>query len=119
MVHLLKRADAFIGGAGLEWRDHCRVAKKRALKIQFTRGQPYRVQLYRELIAIARATLAYLDQASACLASARDPFVELWQSHVRHYRPLIECMIRQSERGELAGELVLASKKLVSLSNRM
>jgi IS5 family transposase len=59
MVRLLKRADNLVGGAG-SWRDHCRAAKKRARKIQFTRGRPNRVQLYRELIAITRATLAYL-----------------------------------------------------------
>src|SRR4029453_275571 len=46
MVRLLKRADGLIGGAGLAWRDHCRAAKKRARKIQFTRGRPNRVQLY-------------------------------------------------------------------------
>ncbi|WP_363620594.1 transposase [Mesorhizobium sp.] len=51
MVRLLKRADTLVGGAG-SWRDHCRAAKKRARKIQFTRGRPNRVQLYRELIAI-------------------------------------------------------------------
>jgi IS5 family transposase len=59
--------------------------------------------------------LVYLEQASACLASAPDPFVDLWQSQVRHYRPLIERIIRQSERRVLAGEPVPASEKLVSL----
>jgi IS5 family transposase len=115
MVRLLKRADALMGGAGLEWRDRCRAAKKRARKIQFTRGRPNRVQLYRELIAIARATLASLEQASVCLASAANPSVDLWQSQVRHYRPLIERIIRQSERRVLTGEPVPASEKLVSL----
>lgn len=40
-------APAEVGGAGLAWRDHCRAARKRAHKIQFTRGRPNRVQLYR------------------------------------------------------------------------
>jgi IS5 family transposase len=115
MVRLLKQADALIGGAGLAWRDHCRAAKKRARKIQFTRGRPNRLQLYRGLIAIARATLAYLRQAVARLAVATDPCVELWQARVRHYRPLIERIIKQSERRVLAGEPVPAGEKLVSL----
>lgn len=68
MVRLLKQADALAGGAGLGWRDHCRAAKKHARKIQFTRGRPDRVQFYRELIAIACATLAYLKQATERLA---------------------------------------------------
>ncbi|ANN61450.1 ISNCY family transposase [Mesorhizobium loti] len=115
MVRLLKQAGALAGGAGLAWRDHCRAAKKRARKIQFTRGRPNRVQLYRELIAITRATLAYLRQAAAQLAVARSPLVELWQAQLCHYRPLIERIITQSERRVLAGELVPASDKLVSL----
>jgi transposase, IS5 family len=115
MARLLKRADALIGGAGLTWRNHCRAAKKRAHKIQFTRGRPNRVQLYRELIAIARATLAYLRAAAARLPVATDPFIDLWQAQVCHYRPLIEQIIAQSERRVLAGEPVPASEKLVSL----
>jgi transposase, IS5 family len=115
MVRLLKRADTLIGGTGLEWRDHCRAAKKRARKIQFTRGRPNRVQLYRELIAITRTTLADLTQASERLAVATTPPIALWQIQVRHYRPLVERIIRQSERRVLAGEPVAAGEKLVSL----
>jgi len=77
MVRLLKRADTLVGG--LAWRDHCRAAKKRARKVQFTRGRPNRVQLYRELIAITRTTLAYLNQASECLAVATNPSIVPWQ----------------------------------------
>lgn len=98
MVRLLKQADILAGGTNLVWRDHCRAAKKRARKIQFTRGRPNRVQLYRELIAITRTTLAYLEQASAYLTGAADPFIDLWQGQVRRYRPLIERIITQSER---------------------
>ncbi len=90
-------------------------AKKRARKIQFTRGRPNRVQLYRELIAIARTTLAYLDQASERLAVAINPSIAPWQIEARHYRPLIERVIIQSERRVLAGETVPAGEKLVSL----
>jgi IS5 family transposase len=115
MVRLLKRADILIGGTGLAWRDHCRAAKKRARKIQFTRGRPNRVQLYRELIAITRTTLAYLTQASERLAVATTPPIALWQIQVRHYRPLVERIIRQSERRVLAGEPVAAGEKLISL----
>jgi IS5 family transposase len=115
MVRLLKQADALVGGAGLAWRNHCRAAKKRARKVQFTRGRPNRVQLYRELIAVTRATLAYLQQAAARLVATISPLVELWQAQVCHYRPLIERIITQSERRVLAGEPVPASEKLVSL----
>jgi IS5 family transposase len=115
MVRLLKKADALIGAAGSVWRDHCRAAKKRARNIQFTRGRPNRVQLYRELIAIARATLGYLEQASERLAIASTPAITVWQLQVCHHRPLIERIVGQSERRVLGGEQVPATEKLVSL----
>jgi transposase, IS5 family len=58
MVRLLREAQAWAGRTGLAWRDHRRAAKKRARDLQFTRGRPRRVQLYRELIRATRATLA-------------------------------------------------------------
>ena len=102
-------------GSGLAWCDHRRAAKKRARKIQFTRGRPNRVQLYRELIAITYASVAYLEQATERLAVASTPLIAQWQARVGHYRPLIERIIRQSERRVLAGEQVAAGDKLVSL----
>ena len=119
MVRLLREADGLAGRARLSWRDHRRAAKKRARAIEFTRGRPRRVPLYRELIRITRATLAYLEQAAAQLATmtgwAADLAVALWQTKVEHYRPLIERVIAQSARRVLAGEAVAASDKLVSL----
>ena len=115
MVRLLEQADALAGNAGLAWRDHRRAAKKRAYAIQFTRGRPQRVQMYRELIKITRATLAYLQQAAVRLVVAADLLVEFWQAQVRRYQPLIEQIIAQSERRVLAGEPVPAGEKLVSL----
>jgi transposase, IS5 family len=115
MVRLLREAEGLVGRAGLCWRDHRRAAKKRARDIQFTRGRPRRVQLYRELIRTTRATLAYLQQAAAQLATTADWAVALWQAKADHYRPLIEQIIAQTERRVLAGEPVPAGAKLVSL----
>ena len=115
MVRLLQEADSLTGGTGRGWRNHCRAAKKRWRAIEFTRGRPQRVQLYRELIKITRATLAYLRGAAAELAPARSPAVALWQARVCHYRPLVEQIITQTERRVLAGETVPARDKLVSL----
>ncbi|MGO4843385.1 ISNCY family transposase, partial [Rhizobiaceae sp. 2RAB30] len=82
MVRLLRRADTLIGGSGSGWHDHCRAAKKRAHKIQFTRGRPNRVELYRELIRIACTTLAYLKQAGERLAVPSTPQIAVWQLQV-------------------------------------
>jgi transposase, IS5 family len=115
MVRLLQEANGLFGRAGLVWRDHRRAAKKRARDIQFTRGRPRRVQLYRELISTTRTTLAYLQQAAAQLMTRADGAARLWLARVDHYGPLIERVIAQSERRVLAGQPVPASDKLVSL----
>jgi transposase, IS5 family len=115
MVRLLKAAEAWLGGIGRAWRDHRRAAKKRWRAIEFTRGRPKRVPLYRELIRITRATLAYLRRAAVQLGGAADPPVALWQRQVRHYAPLIEQIITQTERRVLASEPVPAGEKVVSL----
>jgi IS5 family transposase len=114
MTRLLNEADALSGGT-VVWRNHRRAAKKRARAIQFTRGRPNRLQHYRELIKIARVTLTYLDQAAEQLRQAADPMVALWQAERLHYGPLIERIIRQSERRVLCDEKVPASEKIVSL----
>src|SRR3954452_23445769 len=115
MVRLLKQAQAWMGEVARAWRDHRRAAKKRWRAIAFTRGRPKRVPLYRELIEIARKTLASLRDAAARLAGTSSPAVALWQAKVRYYEPLIERVIAQSERRVLCGEAVPARDKLVSL----
>ena len=115
LVRLLRDADTLIGG-NLVWRDHRRAAKKRARSIKFTRGRPNRVEHYRELLKLTRATLAYADQATAQLWQVPDPMaVTLWQGEFHHYRPLVERIIAQTERRVLKGEAVAASEKIVSL----
>src|SRR5277367_859934 len=114
MVRLLKAADALVGA--LVWRSHRRAAKKRAHAIEYARDRPTRIQLYRELIKLTRATLAYADQATTQLWHASDPIdAALWQAEFRHYRPLIERIVAQTERRVLHGEAVPAAEKIVSL----
>jgi IS5 family transposase len=115
MARLLKGADALTGGR-LVWRDHRRAAKKRARVIEYARDRLKRVPHYRALIKLTRATLAYADQAAAQIWQASDPMAAtLWQAEFRHYRPLIERIIGQTERRVLRGEAVAANEKIVSL----
>jgi len=114
MVRLLRVADTLIGHR-LVWRDHRRAAKKRARAIAYARVRSNRVPHYRELIKLTRATLAYVDQAAAQVSQALDPATAPWQAEFRHYRPLIERVIRQTERRVLHGETVAANEKIVSL----
>jgi IS5 family transposase len=114
MVRLLKGADALVGG--LVWRDHRRAAKRRARAIEYARNRPTRVPLYRELIKLTRATLAYADQAATQLWQASDPIAAaLWQAEFRHYHPLIGRIVAQTERRVLHGRAIAANEKIVSL----
>jgi IS5 family transposase len=68
------------------------------------------------LIKLAQATLAYADQAATLLWQASDPMAAaLWQAEFRHYRPLIERIVAQTERRVLHGEAIAANEKIVSL----
>jgi transposase, IS5 family len=117
MARLLMEAGSLAGGfVRIAWHDHRRAAKRRARAIQFSRGRPKRVQQYRELIKITRATLTYVEQAATQLWQVPGPMrVALWQAELCHYRPLIERIIWQTERRVLCGEAVPAGEKIVSL----
>src|SRR5438874_7732325 len=115
MVRLLKQASALPGAPSIIWRNHRRLAKKRALAIQYSRGKAQKAKLYRELIAATRATVSTLEHAAQRLAAGATIQAELWLGQVRHYLPLIERIITQAERRVLAGEAVPSGEKLVSL----
>jgi transposase, IS5 family len=115
MVRLLKQASALPGAPSIIWRNHRRLAKKRALAIQYSRGKAQKAKLYRELIAATRATVSTLEHAVQRLAAGATIKVELWLGQVRHHLPLIERIITQAERRVLAGEAVPSGEKLVSL----
>ena len=115
MVRLLKQASALPGAPSIIWRNHRRLAKKRALAIQYSRGKAQKAKLYRELIAATRATLSTLEHAAQRLAAGATIQAELWLGQVRHYLPLIERIITQAERRVVAGEAVPSGEKLVSL----
>lgn len=112
MVRLLRQAGVVL--PDLAWRDHSRVAKKRARAIEYSRGNN-RQRLYRELLAKTRATLAYLGDAMAQLADDPAPVVAAWRAEAEHFVPLVERVIDQTERRVLHDEAVPAADKLVSL----
>ena len=115
MTRLLEQAMAIPGAPAIVWRNHRRLAKKRALAIQYSRGKARKAQLYRDLISATRATVAALQHAAQRLTACVSIEAELWRSQLRHYLPLIERVIDQAERRVLAGEAVPAGEKLVSL----
>jgi IS5 family transposase len=115
MTRLLEQASTFPGAPAIVWRNHRRLAKKRALAIQYSRGKARKAKLYRDLIAATRATVAALQQAAQRLTACASIAAELWRCQLRYYLPLIERLIAQAERRVFAGEAVPAGEKLVSL----
>ncbi len=114
LARLLRAAEDLV--KSIQWRDHRRAAKKRARTIEYARDRLTRIRNYRELIRLARSTLGYADQAAARVSRAANPIAAiLWQAEFRHYRPLIERVIGQTERRVLHGEAVPAGEKIVSL----
>lgn len=114
MVRLLRRAVALPGGTALHWRDHQRLARKRALAIRYSRGKEKKAVLYRDLIAATEACVAAIRRAVQCL-QATSPEAMLWHLEADHYLVLIERVIHQARRRVVEGESVPAGEKLVSL----
>src|SRR4051812_12230090 len=63
MVRLLKQASALPGAPAIVWRNRRRLAKRRALAIQHSRGKEQKAKLYRGLFAATRATVTALQGA--------------------------------------------------------
>ena len=117
-MRLLEGAEAIAGGVvTIAYRNHQRVAKKRTRAIRYTRGKDKKAALYRDLITVTRNTLRYVEEASLRLSDPRiDPLARTaWQTQLEHYKPLIECVIDQTERRVFKGEPVPAAQKIVSI----
>lgn len=69
MVRLLKQAETLLGATPFTWRNHRRLAKKRAAAIQYSRGKRQKAKLYRDLITATRATMASLRLAAQHLVA--------------------------------------------------
>ncbi len=117
MVRLLAEAKAMSGAAAIDFRNHRRLAKKRARAIVYTRGKDKKARLYRDLLKATTNTLAYLEQAERVLrtALAGRPPAAPWHAEVEHYKPLIKQVIEQAQRRVLQGERVPVSEKIFSI----
>jgi len=115
MVRLLKNASALPGAEPGVWRNHRRLAKKRAFAIQHARGAEKKAKLYRDLISATRATMTALERAGEHLIACAVIDAEVLRGQIKHYLPLVARIIDQTERRVFAGESVPAGEKLVSL----
>ncbi len=111
LVRLLQHAEALVGAPELVWRNHSRVAKKRARMIRYTRGKEKQLPLYKDLVRVTEDTLDYVHQARLQLtaANAFGTGFEQWLAQVKHYKPLIERVItRYLAIGTKGGQTIMA-----------
>jgi IS5 family transposase len=115
MVRLLKQAETLLGATPFTWRNHRRLAKKRAAAIQYSRGKRRKAKLYRDMITATRATMASLRLAAQHLLASGSIEAVALRHQAEQYLPLIERVIDQAERRVFGGEAVPSSEKLVSI----
>jgi len=117
LVRLMQWAEELPGAPRLAWRNHSRMAKKRARTIRYTRGKEKKTPLYRDLVRVTEKSLAYVRQAQLRLTAAKafGQSFEVWRAQVEHYAPLIERIVEQTRRRVFAGEKVAAKDKLLSV----
>lgn len=113
MTRLLDAARKLPGGVAVTWRNHGRLARKRALAIRYSRGKDRKARLYKDLVAATQATIAAVRRVEQSLDFSIESTA--WRGQVEHYLPLIERVIDQTRRRVFAGEVVPSSEKLVSL----
>jgi transposase, IS5 family len=104
------------------FRNRTRSAKRFSRKIgelagrrSETTGADARVPLYQQVLTVARASLRQAQQVRAVLATAEGKVAERVRSHLDRFQPLLQQIIRQTERRVLEGQKVPASEKVLSL----
>lgn len=118
LARIMKRAQKTFG---LAFVNHRLRAKRRALEIINAKSADKRKPLYRDLLAITEETLgqaeaiaAELDQAQ-CTDTKKLVLAMALAAEIRHFVPLVNQVLSQTERRILRDESVPATEKVVSI----
>ena len=74
LTRLLREAGEALGRERIEYRNHCRAAKRRALEIPSRRGAKRRAGSYRKLLRLTAQTMGYVEAAMPRVRAARAPW---------------------------------------------
>lgn len=99
----------------VSYRNHRKVAKRRALAISNAKRAKARVPLYVELLKVTNKTLGYARRTVAALDMRKHPLASAYAEQLRHFVALAERVVEQTERRVVRGESVPAEEKLVSI----
>lgn len=118
MVRLILEAVKLPGVTGFNFRNHTRVAKKRAHQILNTKGmEKDKVDLYDDLLKVTSATLNYFNEAhiKVCDSCTDERKKARWLSKYEQFKPLIQKAIDQTQRRVFTEEKVSAGEKIFSI----
>jgi len=96
---------------GLEFSDHTRAAKRRAMEINYARRKEKRQKPYRQLVRLTKRTLEYAADAHKAL----DGTIPGLEVQLGVLLDLGQRVINQTERRVFQGESVPAEEKIVSI----
>lgn len=118
LTRLLREAREFVA---IEFTNHHKRAKRRAMAIQHAAKAEQRVPLYKDLVKVAENTVASarvsvekLEQHFPSLAFQQPELGDL-RTLLNHYIKLAEQVLDQTRRRVFDGETVPASEKIVSI----
>ncbi len=112
LTELMNKSSAIVRTG---YRDHRKVAKRRALAIGNAKRMKQRVPLYRDLFKFTRKTVGYARRVVASLRMRKHPLASEQADTLDHFVALAEKVIEQAERRVLHGESVPADDKIVSI----
>ena len=113
LTRLLRKARDELGGSAIDFHDHCRAAKRRALEAGSQRGAQRRAKTYRKLLRLTGRTMGYVEAALPAVAGTA--WRRGWVETATAYLDLLGKVTDQTERRVFDGETVPASEKVVSL----
>ena len=118
LVRIMGRAEQQFG---IDFHDHSRRAKRRAMGIMNAKSTAGRSKLYRDLIKVTAKTVAQagnvaqrLDEVEAG-SILQIALAQALATDLRHYSALAGQVISQTERRVFGGETLPPSEKIVSI----
>ena len=115
LTRLLGQARDELGAAAVDFHDHCRAARRRALEAGSQRGAERRAKTYRKLLKLTGRTVGYVEAALPAVAAAEAPWGRGWVETATAYLHSLGKVTDQTERRVFDGETVPAGEKVVSL----
>ena len=99
----------------VSYKNHRKVAKRRAFRIFNAKGMAKKMPLYRELLQITQKTIGYARRTVAALHMRKHVLEKTYADRVTHFISLAENVVEQTERRVIHGESVPSEDKIVSI----